>query len=171
MFDGVVPMSPGFAIHVFDLAKGKEKYVLRGHTSPISALTFSNDSTLLASANFHRSSYGSHGQGEPAPAKIKVWSIATGNELMTIQGHGGRVNCLAFDLEGNRLASASDDGTAESVADRPHGAAAATRRMAHIEGAAGVIAPSVVSAGSRRRPRDVTHALVHHVARSPTVPR
>jgi tetratricopeptide (TPR) repeat protein len=40
---------------------------------------------------------------------VKVWDVATGQELHTLKGHTGEVNSVAFSPDGQRLASASLD--------------------------------------------------------------
>lgn len=42
---------------------------------------------------------------------IKLWSLATGQEIATLYGHTGRINTLAIDGRGQILASGSDDKT------------------------------------------------------------
>ena len=42
----------------------------------------------------------------------KVWEAATGQALLTLSGHTGKIVRLAFSSDGLRLATASDDGTA-----------------------------------------------------------
>lgn len=50
-------------------------------------------------------------QTETLP-KIRVWDVMTGKQLECFEGHKERVRCAAFlDEEGNRVVSASDDGT------------------------------------------------------------
>ena len=42
---------------------------------------------------------------------VKVWDAATGQETLTLKGHTGVVNGVAFSPDGRRIASASDDQT------------------------------------------------------------
>jgi WD40 repeat protein len=41
---------------------------------------------------------------------VKVWDANAGTEVFTLQGHEGRVTCVAFNFDGQRLASAGADG-------------------------------------------------------------
>ena len=42
---------------------------------------------------------------------VKVWDAATGQELLTLEGHTAYAWGVAFSPDGTRLASASWDGT------------------------------------------------------------
>lgn len=41
----------------------------------------------------------------------KLWDLATGREVLTLFGHDGPVNTVAFSPDGRFLATASGDGT------------------------------------------------------------
>src|SRR5262249_51142016 len=61
-------------------------------------LTFSPDGSLPAAAGVYDS--------------IHLWSVATGREVDTLQGPGGKVLSLAFSPDGRRLITGSEDTTA-----------------------------------------------------------
>jgi serine/threonine protein kinase len=68
-----------------------------GHAGAVYAVAFSPDGTRLASAS--------------QAGTVKVWDVATGEELTAIRGHGDSVWALSFSPDGARLASASWDRT------------------------------------------------------------
>jgi WD40 repeat protein len=70
---------------------------LEGHTGYVSAVAFSPDGSLLASASGDRT--------------VRLWNPSTGQEVQKLEGHTGYVNAVAFSPDGSLLASASDDGT------------------------------------------------------------
>ena len=42
---------------------------------------------------------------------MSVWDVTTGEETLTLKGHTGQVDAVAFSADGKRLASASHDKT------------------------------------------------------------
>jgi WD40 repeat protein len=88
---------PAGVVKLWDMARRKEKAVLKGHTGYIRALAFAPDGKKLATA----------GDDEV----IRVWDSAAGKELATLKGHTGAVLGLAFAPDGATLASASADHT------------------------------------------------------------
>src|SRR5262249_45990241 len=42
---------------------------------------------------------------------VKVWDATTGQELLTLRGHTGRVSGVGYSPDGHRIASAGADGT------------------------------------------------------------
>jgi WD40 repeat protein/serine/threonine protein kinase len=71
--------------------------VASGHSSRITALAYSLDGRLVASASYD--------------GKVCLWNSETGALVQTLQGHNGRVHCLAFQPGGNLLASGGYDET------------------------------------------------------------
>lgn len=70
---------------------------LAGHSSHINDVTISPDGQLFASAS--------------ADKTIKVWNLATGQEIYTLKGHASYVNVLAISPDGRTLVSGSADKT------------------------------------------------------------
>jgi WD40 repeat protein len=106
---------------------------------PVSALAFSPDGDLLASASFDRTvklsnsrtgevlrSFGAHTGNVECVAfsadgrrlasggedkTVRVWDTISGREVLSLRGHTDRCGCVAFSADGRRLASASSDRT------------------------------------------------------------
>jgi WD40 repeat protein len=68
---------------------------LHGHLDEVSALAFTPDGRILASASHDRT--------------VKLWSVAAGAEVASLEGHTGRIHCLAFSPDGNVLVSGGQD--------------------------------------------------------------
>src|SRR5437660_1733541 len=80
-------------------SKGAILYTYRGHSSIVTAVAWSPDGTLIASANQYRT--------------VQVWDAATGRYVFTYRGHSSSVNGVAWSPDGKRIASASDDHTVQ----------------------------------------------------------
>src|SRR5437660_11828465 len=74
-------------------AQKPELYVQTGHSSSVSGVAFSPDGKTLASAG----------------DTIKLWDVASGQELKTFRGHF--FSSVTFSPDGETLASGSDDKT------------------------------------------------------------
>ncbi|KAF2729085.1 WD40 repeat-like protein [Polyplosphaeria fusca] len=70
---------------------------LEGHSSTVSSVAFSHDSTLLASASHD--------------GTVRVWEVGSGECVSTLEGHSDWVSSVAFSHDSTLLASASHDCT------------------------------------------------------------
>lgn len=77
------------------VGEGREAQTLRGHSAFVTALAFSEDGELLASASEDRTA--------------KLWNVRSGREVTTLGGDGTKVIRLAFSPDGKRLASQEED--------------------------------------------------------------
>ncbi|KAH8702852.1 putative WD-repeat protein [Phaeosphaeriaceae sp. PMI808] len=68
---------------------------LEGHVGSVTAVAFSLDGKMLASAS--------------RDSTFKLWDARSGSLLQTLEGHGGWVTAMAFSPDGKTLASASCD--------------------------------------------------------------
>ena len=62
---------------------------LEGHSTHVSSVAFSHDSTQLASASHDRS--------------VKIWDAGSGKCLQTLKGHNHRVTAVAFSHDSTQL--------------------------------------------------------------------
>jgi WD40 repeat protein len=76
-------------IRLWVTATGKERFVLRGHLTSVSALVFSSDERTLVSG-------GSDGS-------VKLWSVATGQEMISRSFSHDTVADLKFSKDGRTL--------------------------------------------------------------------
>ncbi|WP_245939969.1 NB-ARC domain-containing protein [Stenomitos frigidus] len=83
------------AVGLWQVADGKPRAVLRGHSGWVWAVAWSLDGHLLASG------------GEDQ--NVRLWSTETGACLGSWQGHQGAVRSLAWQPNGHLLASSGDD--------------------------------------------------------------
>jgi hypothetical protein len=84
-------------VRLWDVAKGKELAVMRGHGNVTESVAFSPDGKLVASGSRDRT--------------IRLWDAASGEEVRQLQGHDVGVTCVAFALDGKTLVSAGYDQT------------------------------------------------------------
>jgi WD40 repeat protein len=74
-----------------------EARTLRGHEHSVNAIAVSPDGKTLSS-----------GSGDNT---VRLWDVASGQNLVTLKGHNDIVNSVAFSPDGKTLASASVDKT------------------------------------------------------------
>lgn len=68
-----------------------------GHTQSVTSVVFSPDGMQLASGS--------------DDGTIRLWDVATGQEVQRFEGHTDYVNSVAFSPDGTQVASGSDDET------------------------------------------------------------
>jgi WD40 repeat protein len=78
-------------VHRFNLATGRQRRPLVGHTAEVGVLAYSPDGTRLASGSADRT--------------VRVWDLATREEIARLP-HRGRVQGLDFSSDGRTLATA-----------------------------------------------------------------
>ena len=76
---------------------GRLSDYIHGHRAAAYSVAFSPDGKLLASGSEDRT--------------IKLWKVATGEELAALEGHTGHVLTVAFNADGTVLASGGADRT------------------------------------------------------------
>ncbi len=88
---------PQKMLRVFQSDTESLAYEVKKHTDWITAVAFSPDGVLLASAD--------------RAGGLHLWEAETGNEYLTLGGHGGQsINGLSWRSDSNVLASAGNDG-------------------------------------------------------------
>jgi WD40 repeat protein len=78
------------------VASGAERATLAVCGEEAAAVAFSPDGRILAVA---------------VEQAVQLWDVATASRLTSLEGHEGKVNCLAYSPDGTRLASGSSDRT------------------------------------------------------------
>jgi WD40 repeat protein len=96
--DGKWLVSASSVVKVWEMPAGKEARVLQ--RGQIAALAFSPDGKRLVTAS-----------GERQDARLKIWELGTGKELLALGRHPLELKCAAYSPDGKRLASGSSWGS------------------------------------------------------------
>lgn len=82
-------------VKLWDIAAGKERAVMRGHTSEVRSVAFAPDGKTLASG---------------ADQTVILWDVEAAKTQATLRGHRADVLAVAFSPDGRTLASSDEDG-------------------------------------------------------------
>jgi WD40 repeat protein len=82
-------------VGLWDVAAGKVVFTLRGHSGPVSSVSFSPDGRRLATGGTDKS--------------VQLWDVSTGLVMCVLQSHVLPIEAVAFSPDGWRLASAGED--------------------------------------------------------------
>jgi eukaryotic-like serine/threonine-protein kinase len=113
-----------WGVKVWEVATGRERAFLKGHTGPVSSIAFSADGKTLASGDLHPEVFFRPRNRAPDyrasnPAEIKLWDVATGWERASLRGHRDGVLSMAFSADGKTLVAGSGDPRSLNNQDRP----------------------------------------------------
>lgn len=97
------------SVRLWDRPTLTEVYLLKKHNTPVLCIAFSPDSRSLLSGESVVVRSGVI--GKIYRAAVRLWDVATGTELLALQGHSDEVLGVAFCPDGRRLLSASADHT------------------------------------------------------------
>ena len=86
------------------MAEGLPLRILKGHTKSVSSVAFSQDGHTICSGGYD--------------GTVRIWRVNDGQLLKTLNDLPGRVETVAFDADGTRLAAGSwrFDNSAQSTA-------------------------------------------------------
>jgi len=94
----IISSSADKTIKIWDTSVDREHRILGGHQLGVYPLAFSPDGTRIIS--------GGGSQGE----RIQVWDVATGTELMTLDGHSGKyIVSVSMSPDGKNIVSGGND--------------------------------------------------------------
>jgi WD40 repeat protein len=113
LLDGADPKLRGWEWHYLDRISDTSLFTLRGHTSGLSAVSWSPDGSRVVTGSEDKTA--------------KVWDVKTGAEGLTLNGHTGEVSAVSWSPDGSRVLTGSLDKTAK-VWDAKTGAEVLTLR-------------------------------------------
>lgn len=85
------------SLKLIDAESGKEIASILGHDSPMSYVEFTPDRKRLVTSD--------------RESRVKLWDLATGQELLSITAKIGEIEALAISPDGNIIAAGASDGT------------------------------------------------------------
>ncbi|NXM84134.1 DAW1 factor, partial [Oenanthe oenanthe] len=105
---------------LWDLEKGEEVATLNGHSAEIIALSFNTTGDRIITGSFdHTVAVWDVGTGSELVRSsnacclcVQLWDAETGAHVATLAGHSKEVLDVCFDYAGQRIATASADGSA-----------------------------------------------------------
>ena len=134
---------------VWDLASGENTLTLGGHENAVNVLCLTENETpepdLLATV-----STGESVNSQPANFKMRVWSLVTGQQVMTpIEDHAGSIRSI-FRIPGTGVATTSNDGSVlvRSSLDPKGGSGGTVGTFLHPPQAGGEGFPPFILGGS-----------------------
>jgi WD40 repeat protein len=97
----------GRTAYLWDIHTGKKRRGLGGHNHPVGAIAFSPDGKLLASCEVEELRAGSRRMDYILQKDVRVLDVATGKQLVLIEGRQGDFSSIAFSPDGRVLAAAN----------------------------------------------------------------
>src|SRR5262249_24419508 len=95
-------------LKLWEVATGKERANLQGHSACVLSVAFAPDGKTLAAGGAGTLMPGRRGFWDWS-GEVKLWDVTTGKERVPLRGHPfprGTVQCVTFSTDGTQLASA-----------------------------------------------------------------